>query len=60
MSLAPLPPEPKLLPAPRPVAALAMPSLNGSPRSAPPEIGDGPTRKFPIYLVLAAAGWPWS
>jgi HlyD family secretion protein len=29
-----------------------LPSLNGSGTSAPPDFGEGPTRKFPIYLVL--------
>src|SRR3954469_13825142 len=57
MSLAPLPPSTSSShpPAPSPAMA-ALPSLNGSPTAAHPEIGDGPTRKFPTYLVLAGGG----
>src|SRR4051812_2388505 len=57
MSLAPLPPSTSSSHPPTPSPAMAaLPSLNGSPTAAHPEIGDGPTRKFPTYLVLAGGG----
>jgi multidrug efflux pump subunit AcrA (membrane-fusion protein) len=53
MSLAPPPPTPSNSQPPGPSPALAgLPSLNGSPTPEHPEIGDGPARKFPTYLVL--------
>src|SRR5262245_46699065 len=59
MSLAPLPPSKSSSHPHTPSSGPTLnglPSLNGSPTAEPPEISDGPTRRFPTYLVVLGGG----
>src|SRR5262245_29599087 len=51
MSLAPLPPSRSS----QSPTLTELPSLNGSATSGPPEIGEGPPRRFPLVYVLLGA-----
>ena len=54
MSIAPLlPSNPN--PSPNPVLS-GIPTLDDSPNSGPPEIGEGPSRKFPTTLIVLGVG----